>query len=220
MRYRLYREHKYVSYVLSELERLVAKANVNNPLEVATIKKQLSSLQTLMAGHAEHENKSIHALLRKKGSSIHEAIEVDHTRHEKQLKALENLLDMITENTNPAEQLSLGYRFYLAYRLFVSENLKHLHEEESVIMPELQKLCTDQELRSIDFNTYALMTPEQMIHMMEVLFPHMNTSDKEVFLLDIKESEPDKFIIAWENIFPQLNREEHEILSKKLAIYI
>ncbi len=218
MRYRFYREHKYVSYVLSEFERLIAKTNFNNLLEIVTVKEQLNSIQELMAGHAEHENNSIHALLRQKGSSIHEAIEADHQHHEKQLKELENLLVTITENTNQIEQLSLGYKFYLIYRLFVSENLKHLHEEETIIMSELQKLCTDEELRSVDFNTYTHMTPEQMIHMMEVLFPHMNLSDKEAFLIDIKESEPDKFRTAWKKIAPQLHIEEQKILTMKLGL--
>jgi len=37
------------------------------------------------------------------------------------------------------------------------------------------------------------MTPEQMMDMLRVLFPHMNASDKEAFLEDIKISQPEKF---------------------------
>ena len=36
--------------------------------------------------------------------------------------------------------------------------------------------------------------------MLEVLFPHMNIDDKLHFLQDIKESEPEKFIITWNTI--------------------
>jgi hypothetical protein len=75
----------------------------------------------------------------------------------------------------------------------VGENLLHLHEEETKILPELQRLYTDEELRCVEEATYKMMTPEQLIEMLKVLFPHMNASDKEAFLEDIKFSQPEKF---------------------------
>ena len=62
------------------------------------------------------------------------------------------------------------------------------------------------------------MTPEQMIHMMEVLFPHMNITDKEAFLTDIQESQPEKFPIAWRGILPRLTQEEAESLIGRLKL--
>jgi hypothetical protein len=75
----------------------------------------------------------------------------------------------------------------------VGENLLHLHEEETKILPELQRLYTDEELRCVEDATYKIMTCEQMIDMLRILFPHMNALDKESFLEDIKLSQPEKF---------------------------
>jgi len=218
MRYRFYREHKYVSYILSELERLIAKTDFRSKDQADKVKEALNSAKMLLQGHATHEDKTLHELLRQKGSSIHESIEADHKRHEEQFREFNKKLEEIAASSNAQDQLSQGYYFYLAYRAFVGDNLRHIHEEETIIMPELQKLYSDDELRAVEFNTYAHMTPEQIIHMMEVLFPHMNTDDHEVFLTDVKEAEPAKFIKVWSSISFKLNPIERENLIKKLAI--
>jgi len=218
MRYRFYREHKYVSYILSEFERLIAKTDFNETSQVAHVAQQLSAIWALMCGHAEYENTTLHALLRNKGSSVHQAIESDHEEHEKHFKDLEQKLKIIIESSIPQERVLRGYEFYLAYRLFVSESLRHLYEEEAAIMPELQRLYTDDELRAVKFHTYSRMSIEQIIHMIEVLFPHMDSSDREVFLWDVKEAEPKKFAKAWVSISPKLSLEEREGLKNKLGI--
>ena len=73
------------------------------------------------------------------------------------------------------------------------ENLKHFYEEETILMAELHKFYTDEELKNIDRQTYQQMTPEHMIAMLKTLSPHMDASDKEFFLAIIKETEPEKF---------------------------
>jgi len=88
----------------------------------------------------------------------------------------------------------MGYTLYLTYRKFAADNLIHLHEEETKILPELQRLYTDDELRQVEAPTYEKMTPEEMIGMMQALFPHMNPSDKSAFLSDIQKLQPEKFL--------------------------
>lgn len=196
MRYRFYREHKYVSYRLSEFERLTAKIDFTDIAQVSELKAQLSSLAALMNAHAAHEDKAIHELLRQKGSTIHQTIEADHRHHAEFYQQLEQQLNNISENSNFEKKLTLGYHFYLSCRLFVSENLQHLHKEETLIMTELQKLYTDNELRTVERNTYDHMTPTDIVHMLEVLSPHMNTSDHEFFLAEIKLAEPEKYALV------------------------
>lgn len=101
-----------------------------------------------------------------------------------------------------------GYQFYLTYRNFVGENLRHLHEEETVIMPELHRLYTDEKLRQVEPRTYQKMTPEQMIHLLTTLFPHFNFDDKQQFLRDIKDFQSDKFKQIWPHIVPYVEESE------------
>ena len=94
-----------------------------------------------------------------------------------------------------------------------------MHEEETVILPELQRLYTDKELKAVEAETYHHMTTAELIHMMEILFPHMNPDDKEAFLTDIKESQPEKFIEAWIGIQSQLDAKERTNLIEKLELH-
>ncbi len=205
MRVKLYREHKYVSFALSELERLIAKTDFTDTAAIAEIQSEWLRIKEMLEGHAYHEEHNFHTLLEKKGSTIHHEAHDDHEHQEETLKKLQCLLDAVQTSPDPIET---GYQFYLAFRRFVGDNLLHLHEEETKLLPELQRLCTDEELRAIEYPTYDLMTVEEMQEMVQVLFPHMNFSDKCAFLTDIKLAEPQKFLQLWEKANYFLTAEE------------
>ena len=200
MKYRFYREHKYVSYAVSELERLIAKTDFRDAVQIDSVESELKNIEDLMTGHAEWEESSIHELLRKKNSAIHQLIENDHKDHAEQFRKMRAMLVSISNCTEEQDQLDQGYQFYLAYRQFAGNNLKHLHDEETILMAELQKFYSDEELRAVEFKTYAKMTPDEMIGMMRVLFPHMNPSDQEFFKKEMHDAEPEKFAIAWKDM--------------------
>ena len=209
MRVKLYREHKYVSFAVSELERLIAKTDFRDDAALEQIQNEWQSLKEMLEGHAEHEERNFHALLEKKGSTIHHEAHQEHEHLEETLIYLQHLLDGI--KTSPY-RVEAGYQFYLAYRKFVGENLLHLHEEETKLLPELQRLCTDEELRALEQPTYELMTPADMVEMMQVLFPHMNIADKFAFLTDIRLAQPQKFQEVWKKAHEFLSREEIDII--------
>lgn len=210
MRAKLYREHKYVSFALSELERLIAKTDFADPAGIVHVESEWQRVKELLEGHAYHEEHNFHALLERKGSTIHHEAHNDHERQEETLKNLQRLLSAIKTSPDPVEA---GYQFYLAYRKFVGDNLLHLHEEETKLLPELQRLCSDEELRAIEHPTYDLMTVEEMREMVQVLFPHMNFSDKCAFLTDIKLAQPHKFQQLWEQTSCFLSTKEVKELT-------
>ncbi len=215
MRYRFYREHKYISYAVSELEKLIAKTDFTNQTQINLIKNELANIEDLMTGHAEWEESTIHELLKKKNSPLHTQIEKDHQEHVIQFKALQEMLIHISDSRDENEKLSKGYTFYITYRNYAASNLKHLNEEETLLMPELQRLYSDEELRAIEFKTYEQMSLEDMIHMMEILFPHMNPNDREHFLTDIRDAKPEKFMQAWEGIKDKIEDSERALLITK-----
>lgn len=217
MRYKFYREHKYVSFALNDLERLIAKTDFRSPEDVAKIRDEFQSIVQMLKGHAHYEDTSLHSLLKKKASVVYQQIEQDHGQLDEQLHALQALLDAIDQAVGEENKVEAGYQFYLAYRKFVGDNLLHLHEEETIILPELQRLYTDQELREVEFKTYRIMTPEELIEMLEVLFPHMNPADRAVFLTDIKDCQPDKFAVVWPRIKSTLPEFEQISLEQRFS---
>jgi len=196
MRYKFYREHKYVSFALNDLERLVAKTDFASDAELGKVVQELESAVGMLKGHAQYENEKLHELLKKKGSALWEHAEADHLHYDEALENLQDMIGKVKQCSTNEERIEAGYRFYLSFRKFVGDNIAHMHEEETVILPELQRLYSDEELRQVEAETYRIMTAQQLIEMTEVLFPHMNPSDREAFLTDIARAVPEKFAEA------------------------
>jgi hemerythrin-like domain-containing protein len=195
MRYQFYREHKYVSAALNDLERLIARTDFCDPVCVKDVKQNFEALAEMLKGHAQFENERLHALLKQKNvpATIYAHIEEDHVAQDQHLAEIETILQGISGLHDRERKIEEGYRLYLTYRKFVADNLAHLHEEETQILPELQRLYSDEELRQAEAPTYREMTPEQIVEMIEILFPHMNPHDRQALLTDIQTLEPEKF---------------------------
>src|SRR5690606_20188734 len=123
------------------------------------------------------------------------ALEKEHQEHEQAFNDLIHQLENVTTVQNRCEKILMGNEFYLSYCLFYSEMLKHLYDEEKIILPELKALYSDEELAQLQAKTYQQMTPEQMLGMLNVLFPHAITEDMRFFANEMKAAEPEKFEI-------------------------
>lgn len=190
MRVKFYREHKYVSAALNTLERLLAKTDFRCSAEVAHAKREWREMASLLQEHARYEEERLHPLLEQKGSVVHLEAHAQHEELDQTFQKIDRLFEEVKDSDDPLE---VGYQLYLVFRKFVGDNLLHLHEEEPKILPELQRLYRDEELRLVEAPTYREMTAEELEEMLHILFPHMNASDKETFLEDIKFFEPEKF---------------------------
>jgi chaperonin cofactor prefoldin len=218
MRYKFYREHKYVSFRFDELERLIAKTDFRRDEELNKIKQAFEELIGLLAAHAHYEDTALHVLLKQKNSEVYKHIEEDHEHLDEQITSLRNLLAKIGEACTENGKVEAGYQFYLWFRKFSGDNLLHLHEEETIILPELQWLYSDEELKKVEAATYNIMTTDQLIHMMQELFPQMNPSDWEAFLTDIRDAVPAKFVEAWNGIKLIMTLDQQKYFIKKLNI--
>lgn len=197
MRYRLYRVHKYVCFELSEFDRLVAKTNFLDLKSCKVLQEKLQALIGLLTHHGAYEDEHIHDLLKQKNSHIYVDLEQEHHRQEEDFNSLKMQLNDIIALEDKDEKILSGNAFYLAYRLFHSEMLKHLYDEETILLPELQRLYSDDELAALQAKTYAKMAPEHMLGMLDVVFPHMNLEDITFFINEMKAAEPEKFEIVW-----------------------
>ncbi len=200
------------------MERLIATTDFTIRHDVEAIQTAFHGLIEMLHGHAQYENETLHALLKAKNSTVYQHVEADHEHYIKQLDDLDKRLNKVIESNITEEQIELGYQFYLWYRKFAGDNLLHLHEEETVILPELQRLYGDDFLSQVEFGSYRVMSPEDLIHMTMALFPHMNPSDREVFLRDIKACDATKIIPVWNKIQSIFPPEERLSLARKLGL--
>lgn len=199
-RHRLYREHKYVCFFFDTVLKQIACMDFNNTTDITSAKNELNNLKQLLEGHATHEEQQIHRLLKLKCSDLYQIAEAQHQEHPVFFDHIATKFNALEKANTLAEKDFLGYEIYLDIRKFYADNLKHFDYEERVIMPELQRLCSDAELKAIDHASYHEMSPKQIFHMVSILFPHMNREDRGVFLADIKDCVPDKFVLVWPQI--------------------
>lgn len=216
LRYRFYRAHKYITYELYQFDMRLGKVDFTSDADIDRIKSDFEAIINLLEGHAAYEDEAIHDLLREKNSTIHEAVESEHQTHHQQFSHLKESLQLLLTNNNPTERIQLGHHFYLSFRLFLSDMLRHLYDEEIVILPELQRLYTDEELQALSFNTYSKMEVKHIVGMIQTLFPHMNADDHAFFLEEILECEPEKFKQAWPDIKNVLTTEQQERFGARL----
>lgn len=217
MRYRFYREHKFVSAALNDLERLIARADFCSETDLAEVQRVFNTTTQMLKHHAEYENERIHCLLRAKNSALFQDFEHEHAKQEKDILALANLIKGIGHTDASDLRIEKGYQLYLAYRKFVAENLLHLHEEESVLLPELQRLYSDEALAAVSNIAYAQMMPEHMVEMVKGLFPHLNKYDRHAFLSNMQVQQPKKFSEAWPSICALLESDEQKELEELLT---
>ena len=180
-----------------------SKTNFLDKEACESLANSFNDLCLLLEGHAGYEDEQVHKLLRDKNSHIQETIEQEHHAQDETLSHLKSLLNKAKADNSNEQRVILDHEFYLAYRLFYSEMLKHLYDEETVILPELQKLYSDEELCALQAQTYAKMTAEQMLGMLELVFPYVNPEDRHSFISEMKQAEPEKFKYVWENISMQ-----------------
>lgn len=201
-RYRFYREHKFVIAFVNDVGRLIARANFDNDDDLYEVKQKITQLSGLLSAHAAHEESAFHSLLKQKGSTIHEKIAEDHANHEKIFADWQAQLQTIATTDSAEEKIAKGYQFYLSFRRFEADNLQHLNEEETLLMTELQKLYTDEELELVERHTYQKpeMTPEALLHMLTTLIPYMNNDDLRAFLSDIQKADQDKFLATMDRL--------------------
>jgi len=193
-RYRIYREHKYLFFVFTEFLRQLATVNLTDAAVRADLVTEVENLNSLLKGHAAHEEHNIHSLLHKKGvGDLVTQVEAVHASHGIFLEGMITKINQMAMLDSAQEIHAKGYELYLNIRNFFAENLLHFREEEELLMPALQSLYSDEELREIDRESYRQMSVEELQQMLEVLFPHMNGDDKECFLKDIRDAVPEKF---------------------------
>lgn len=218
MRYRFYRVHKFVCFQLADFQSTLAKTDFADSAERAALAIEWEKLTQMLNGHATFEDAVIHQLLKDKQASEHIDIEQEHRLHHEQLQELTKKLKEIDQTSKVELQHSLGYEFLLLYRKFHLETLKHLNDEETIILPKLQSLYSDEALAKLQAKTYAKMNSAQMLAMLQTLFPHMNCEDKIFFIDEILNAEPEKFKLIWPDLRPHLNDKEYRMLCSQYKL--
>lgn len=131
--------------------------------------------------HLTHENREIHAALdaRCPGASAHAG--EDHDHHQQSFGELEALAGEVARTPMPFRAEALR-RLYQRFALFVADDLEHMHEEETVLMPLLVKNFSKDDLHDIEIRIVTSIPFEKNVLFMRAMLPAASLSERRAML--------------------------------------
>ena len=192
-RYDLYRSvHKFIRKEMFRFGEKLGMTDFRNKESVTGIKESFNDLAFDLTMHAQKEEKWFTPLFKSKESTISDHTEKDHSDQPKVLEALQNLFKTtleLSESKDVEWQIAQGNHIRSEYDKFLSSNLQHFHEEETVLMPELWNLYNDEELRKVTIDSYKAL-PLPVLLDSANFFPVLDPTEKHTYLADLKQACP------------------------------
>lgn len=183
------RIHKTLRRAQCEMLIRLGQADFDDIAATAPVLADLRVLLAFGAGHVGHEETFVHAPLEARDATATARLDDQHDDHRLAFTALGAMVDAI-EAAPATNRTVLGRRLYLAYTLFLSRDLAHMHEEETVTQPLLWRLFTDAELRGIDAAIVGSLSPEKRMAAMRLMVPAINRHERAALLSAMKATTP------------------------------
>lgn len=176
-----YAVHKGIRLANARLLIRLGRADAGDIREVEAVLADLRDHLVMGLSHLTHENREIHAALdaRCPGASDHAG--EDHDHHEQSFGELEALADEVARTPMPFRAEALR-RLYQRFALFVADDLEHMHEEETVLMPLLVKHFTRDELHDIEMRIVTSIPFEKNVLFMRAMLPAASLSERRAML--------------------------------------
>lgn len=218
MKYNLYAgAHKYIRGLLFDFAKLCGATDFSNKLQEQVLIEKFEELKLIMTSHAQHEEKQFHRLLKERGSLLCVNAENEHRQHEEDLELLSKKIEFTSKTENAEEKKEAGYDFYLSYTEYLAQNLKHLLEEERILMSEFWRLYTEEELQNEIINEfYSSIDANIIAGMFNTLFPYMDANDRLSYFLDLQKASPNMVKEIFNLTSGTLTTQEKENLEKNL----
>lgn len=210
--------HKGLRFALTQLLVRLGSADFADAEEAARMVLAVRAQLVLCASHLAQEEAHILEPLRRRAGAAGFVIDHPHERHRDCSAEIAELLSQL-ERAAPAARLALGRQLYLAFSLFVAEDLQHMHEEETVTLPLLQRLFTDAELMAMEQAIVSSIPGPEVITWMRVMLPAMSRPERGLMLARLRAAAPEP---AFEAVLlhaarPTLTQAEWSDLMDRLA---
>lgn len=182
--------HKGVRLALMQLLVRLGATDFQDAEEAARMVLAVRAQLALSASHMAHEEAHIHIPLRARSAAACVMIDYQHDHHRQRFAEIAGLLSRM-ETAPAAARSALGRDLYLAFSLFAAEDLAHMHEEETVTLPLLQRLFTDAELMAMERAIAGSIPGPEMITWMRVMLPAMSRPERGLMLAHMRDGAPE-----------------------------
>ncbi|WP_342279031.1 hemerythrin domain-containing protein [Candidatus Tisiphia endosymbiont of Myopa tessellatipennis] len=198
LRYDLYRSvHKFIRKKLYQFGEELGKTDFRKIAAVIGIKDSFNNIAFDLKMHAQKEEKYFTPLFNEKGSTVHKHVEQVHYDQENELMEFQGIFENAIKTVDDEERVIQGCHICSLYDKFLSNNLLHFYQEETILMPELCHLYSDKELQQVTVDSYRGL-PKHVLLDSSSFFPVLNFLEKRTYLQDIKEAcSPEMFLEIW-----------------------
>lgn len=209
--------HKGLRLALSDLLVRIGRTDFTAPEGAETLAALRAQL-VLSEEHLRHEEDYIHGALELRRPGAAAVLESQHRHHDETFIALRRLIETL-ETAPAAGKPAAARALYLAFSRFVADDLAHMAEEETVVLPLLHDLFSDAELQEIEGSLVASLRPEDNLAYLRLMLPAGAPDERFAFLSFVKAHAPAE---AFEAIMsfaarPSLSEAEYARLSERLA---
>ncbi len=190
----LYREvHKGLRLALFELASTAGALDDSDPLAVAALTSLFADVDMMLVTHHGHEDgERLSRLIHRPTPQAALRIDTAHDRINVQLEELRKLMAELAAGE------SVGGRIYDAIVELVADYLAHMQDEESVVMPVLQRVVPGEELTGISMAIRSSVPPPDMCVFLRFMLPAMNSDERIAMLGGIKTAAPQEiFELFW-----------------------
>lgn len=172
-----YAVHKGIRLANARMLIKLGQADAQDPAGVAAVLKDLRDHLVMGLSHLTHENAVIHTAIEERcpGASDHAAD--DHAHHEEAFAELEALAKTVEATSEAGRPMALR-RLYQRFALFVAEDLEHMHEEETHLMPLLMAHFTAEERAELEHRIVSNIPFEKNVLFMRCMLPALPLSDR------------------------------------------
>lgn len=183
-----YAVHKGIRLANARMMIALGQADATDEEALMAVLAGLEAHLALSHAHLTHENAKIHAVVeaRLPGGAAHQG--EDHDHH---LAAFEELRRMAEDVAKAGEDRSARLRrLYQRFALFVADDLTHMHEEETELMPLIAASFSDTEIDGIEHSIVTSIPPEKIVTFMKVMLGAASRPERSGMVTGMREAMP------------------------------
>lgn len=197
--------HKAMRHFMTDTLVRLGSLEVRDEAEVEAVLGQLHALLDECVRHLEHENDFLHPALEACRAGTSARIAEEHEEHREHIDALRHdarQLRAEAVDRRPA----LALRLYRHLALFVADNLRHMHHEETVHNAMLWSHYTDDELLALHGRLLATLPPEEVFLVTRWMVPAMTPRERVAMLEGARARAPQgAFAALVDHVRPHLD---------------
>ena len=210
--------HKALRNLMTDTLGRVGRMDVDDAGETHDTLAQADMLLSLCEGHVRHENDFIHPAIEAREPSGSKRIADEHVEHLESIAELRAEVQALRQ-AGAEQRPALALRLYRHLALFVAENFRHMHIEETAHNAALWARYSDLELLQLHQRLTASIDPREMLEVGRWMVPALNPAERAMVVNGMKgEAPPEAFLGMLAHIRPHLDDNAWAKLARAVGV--